>query len=278
MSVFKVANIQMTVVEDKQKNLDRAAYWMDQLPGVDFVLLPEMFNCPYDMRGLDRYAEFEEGSETLAFCAKLAKKHSCYLIAGSIPEKDREGHLYNTAYVFDRQGRQIGKARKTHMFDIELKEGKHFRESDTLTPGDWVETFDTEFGVMGLCICYDYRFPEISRIMVNRGAVAVFCPAEFNMITGPAHWELMHRSRSVDNQVFTIATATARDSVAGFRSWGHSLVVDPWGQVLNILDEQEAIQVTECDTAALDAARKKLPLIKHLRPDLYEKEKVRKMS
>ena len=106
-----------------------------------------------------------------------------------------EGKIRNTAYVFDRQGNQIAKHSKVHLFDIDVKGGQSFKESDTLTPGDHSTVFETEFGIMGLCICFDFRFPELARRMALDGAKAIFVPAAFNMTTGPAHWEVMFRSR-----------------------------------------------------------------------------------
>ena len=129
-----------------------------------------------------------------------------------------------------RNGHQIGKHRKMHLFDIDVKGGQYFKESDTLTPGDQVTVFDTEFGKMGLCICYDFRFPELARLMVDEGAQVIIVPAAFNMTTGPLHWELMFRQRAVDNQVYTIGAAPARDLNAGYHSWGHSIAVSPWGE------------------------------------------------
>ena len=129
--------------------------------------------------------------------------------------------------------------------------------------------FDTEFGKMGLCICYDFRFPELARLMVDKGAQVIIVPAAFNMTTGPPHWELMFRQRAVDNQVYTIGAAPARDLNAGYHSWGHSIAVDPWGKVLMEMDEKLAVKVVELELDEVKKVREQLPLLKHRRGDIY---------
>ena len=186
-----------------------------------------------------------------------------------MPEVDEEGHVYNTAYVFDRTGQQIAKHRKMHLFDIDV-EGQYFKESDTLSPGNQVTVFETEFCKMGICICYDFRFPELSRLMVEQGAKIILVPGAFNMTTGPAHWELLFRQRAVDNQVYAVGTAPARDERASYHSWGHSIVTDPWGNVVTQMDEKEHVVLTEIDLDKVEKIREQLPLLKQLRRDVYE--------
>ena len=156
-----------------------------------------------------------------------------------------------------------------HLFDIDVKGGQYFKESDTLTPGDQVTVFDTEFGKMGLCICYDFRFPELARLMVDEGAQVIIVPAAFNMTTGPLHWELMFRQRAVDNQVYTIGAAPARDLNAGYHSWGHSIAADPWGKVLMEMEEKPDVEIVELDLDEVKKVREQLPLLKHRRGDIY---------
>ena len=197
------------------------------------------------------------------------RKYHIYLIAGSMPEADDVGKVYNTSYIFDRDGKQIGKHRKAHLFDINVKNGQHFKESDTLTSGDHATVFDTEFGKMGVMICYDIRFPEFARTMVLDGARMIFVPAAFNMTTGPAHWELTFRARALDNQIYMLGCAPARDTQAGYISWGHSIVTDPWGQVMKQLDEKEGILIEEIDLDREDQIREQLPLLKHRKSEMY---------
>ena len=274
-TTFKVAAIQMPTVPDKMENLRAAERYLERLAEEkpDFVLLPEMFCCPYQTQNFPVYAE-EEGGPAWEMMAGLAKTYGIYLIAGSMPERDNQGKIFNTSYVFDRQGKQIGKHRKAHLFDIDVKGGQQFKESDTLTPGNSDTVFDTEFGKMGVCICYDIRFPEMLRMTVNDGARMVFVPAAFNMTTGPAHWEISFRVRALDNQIYMLGCAPVRDPSTGYTSWGHSILTDPWGRVVKELDEKEGILLETIDLGYEDGVRQQLPLLKHRRQDLYRLEKV----
>jgi predicted amidohydrolase len=241
------------------------------------VFLAEMFCCPYEAKNFPLYAE-TEGGPMWRFCSALAKEHNVWLSAGSMPECDEAGHVYNTAYVFDRSGRQVARHRKMHLFDIDVKGGQRFMESETLTAGDSVTTFETEFGTIGLCVCYDFRFPELGRLMVLRGAQVIIVPAAFNMTTGPAHWEIMFRSQALNNQVFAVGTAPARDPSASYTSWAHSIVVDPWGRMVNMMDETEGIYVGELDLSMVSEIRDQLPLLKHRRTDVYRLEEEKQKS
>ena len=267
---MKIAQIQMPASDYKMKSVARTKQIIDEkVPkDVDLITLPEMFCCPYDIKKFAVYAEKESGQVWQA-CSDIAKERQCYLSAGSIPEVDDEGNIYNTAYVFDREGKQIAKHRKVHLFDISIKEGQRFRESEVITAGNKITTFETEFGTMGICVCFDVRFPELFRVMALKGARIILVPASFNMTTGPAHWELLFRSQAVNNQVFVVGTAASRDDGSSYRSWGHSIVVDPWARVLSQLGEEPGVAITDIDLAQADTVREQLPLLKHRRTDLY---------
>lgn len=271
MSAIKVANIQMKVTAGKEENIRTAEGYIEVISkeNVDIVLLPEMFNCPYKTTAFPIYAEYE-GGPSWQRCADIAAKYQIYLVAGTMPEKDLEGNIYNTAYIFDRKGNQIGKHRKAHLFDIDIEGGQKFRESDTLTAGNKATVFETEFGKIGICICYDFRFPELSRLMVDKGVKVILVPGAFNMTTGPAHWELLFRSRALDNQVFTVGTAPARDENSTYISWGHSIVVSPWGDVINQMEEKEGYMINELDLSQVDKIREELPLLMNRRKDIYK--------
>ncbi len=275
MAKIKVAAIQMPTVTDKMQNVRTAGIYLEKIKDEkpDFVILPEMFCCPYQTQNFPVYAE-EEGGPVWQQLSEYAKQYGIYLIGGSMPEKDAEGKVYNTSYIFDRQGKQIGKHRKVHLFDIDVTGGQTFKESDTLTAGDHDTVFDTEFGRMGVMLCFDIRFPELARMMVNDGVKAIFVPAAFNMTTGPAHWELSFRTRALDNQIYMIGCAPMRDESAGYISWGHSIVTDPWGRVIDMLDEKEGVLLTELDLDYEEQVREELPLLKSRRKDMYRLEKL----
>lgn len=267
---MKIVQIQSHVYSEKMENLEQLEVRLRELDGQkpDLVMLGEMFCCPYETSLFPSYAE-DEGGPVWSRLSSLAKEHGIYLAAGSVPERDEAGKVYNTAYVFDRDGRQIAKHRKVHMFDIQVEGGQHFRESETLTPGDACTVFDTEFGKIGLCICFDFRFPELARRMVLEGARLILVPAAFNMTTGPAHWELMFRSRAVDNQCFVAGTSCARDMQANYVAWGHTLLVSPWGDVIEEMGEEEGVIVNTIDLSYADKVRRELPLLSARREEVY---------
>lgn len=269
MKNFEVAVIQMHVDEDKSKNLHKAYNFIKKIcqQKVDLVILPEMFCCPYNTSIFPKYAE-RENEDTYKFLSNIAKEFNIYLVAGSIPEKD-DDKIYNTSYVFDRNGNKIGKHRKVHLFDIQIDGGQHFKESDTLSPGNNVTVFDTEYGKMGINICYDFRFPELSRKMVDKGAKVIITPAAFNMTTGPTHWETLFKSRAIDNQVYTIGCAPSRDSNASYVSYANSIVVSPFGKIIDRLDEKEGFMVVTLDLDYVDKVRNELPLLNHRRLNVY---------
>ena len=275
MEKIKIAAIQMSTVADKMENVRTVKTYFEKIKdeNPDFVILPEMFCCPYQTENFPIYAE-KEGGPVWQQLSGYAKQYGIYLIGGSMPEKDAEGNVYNTSYIFDREGKQIGKHRKVHLFDIDVKGGQTFKESDTLTAGDSDTVFDTEFGKIGVMLCFDIRFPELSRMMVNDGAKVIFVPAAFNMTTGPAHWELSFRTRALDNQIYMVGCAPARDVSAGYISWGHSIVTDPWGRVTGMLDENEGILLAELDMDYEEQVREELPLLKSRRKDMYKLEKL----
>lgn len=270
---MKISIIQMNVKAQKEENLAHARELVHRgaQAGADILILPEMFACPYENSAFLENAE-ESGGQIWQSLSSMAAEEGVYLIGGTFPEQEGE-RLYNTCFVFDRKGRQIARHRKTHLFDVDVEGGQRFKESDTFTPGNDITVFDTEFGKMGLCVCFDMRFPELSRIMAQEGAKVVFVPAAFNMTTGPLHWEVMFRSRAVDNQLFTVGCAPARDEKGSYVSYGNSIAVDPWGKVLARADAMEEVLVAELELEETERTRAQLPLLSARRVDLYRVER-----
>jgi len=266
---FKTALCQMAGSFKKEESMAKAKKMVGEAAekGADVICLPEMWNCPYSNDYFREYSEGQAG-RTVDFMSSLAKDNGIYLIGGSIPEID-DDMVYNTSFVFGRDGAMIGKHRKAHLFDIDVKDGIRFMESDTLTPGDSATVFDTEYGKIGLAICYDIRFPELSRKMALSGAKVIYLPGAFNMTTGPVHWGLSIRARALDNQVYFAACSPARDADGVYVAYGHSSVSDPWGKIIASAEEKEEIVFADIDTDYVDSVREQLPLLKHRRPELY---------
>jgi len=271
MENVKIALCQMKGNIKKEDNIKKAEEMIKEAAkkGAQVIALPEMFNCPYNNSYFREYSEKYPVGETLQMLSREARENKVYIIGGSIPEIDEAGKIYNTSYIFDRKGNLIGKHRKVHLFDIDIKNKITFKESDVLTQGNEVTTFDTEWGKFGVMICYDIRFPEFTRLMALKGVKAVFVPAAFNMTTGPAHWELAFRCRALDNQIYMFGISPARDEKSSYVAYGNSIAVNSWGQVIGRLEEKEDTLLLEVDLDDIYKVRESLPLLKHRRTDLY---------
>ena len=271
MTRIKLALCQMNVVDNKEENIKTASLMIEKSvsKNADFIILPEMFNCPYSNEKFIEYGEEEQTSNTLYEISNLAKKNQVYILAGSIPEIDND-KLYNTSYLFDKQGNIIAKHRKMHLFDIDISGKITLKESDVLSAGDDFTIADTEFGKVGIGICYDIRFPEYARILAKNEADILIYPGAFNMTTGPAHWELLFRMRALDNQVFCVGVAPALNKDASYHSYGHSIITNPWGDIIAQGDEKESLIISEIDLDEIKKIRDELPLLKNKRDNLYE--------
>lgn len=264
----KAALCQLRTETNRDLTMEKTARMVREAAqnGADIVVLPEMFNCPYSREYFKTFAALGH-EETVQILSTLARENQVLLVGGSVPEAS-EGKLYNSCFVFDEQGRQIARHRKVHLFDVDIP-GMHFHESHSFAPGAEITTFDTRFGVMGAAVCFDVRFAELFRAMALRGAQVVFLPAQFNYKTGPRHWELLLRARAADNQVFMLGCSAARYVGFPYECWGHSTVVDPYGQVLVSCDETEQILYAELDLSQVGAARSQIPTLSALREDVY---------
>lgn len=272
MNRLRIALCQMMVnQESKKTNIFKAKTMIYEAAnkGADIIALPEMFNCPYNNKYFREYAETYPKGETINMLSCAAKEKKVFIIGGSIPELDEQGRVFNTSFIFDNKGIVIGKHRKIHLFDIDIKNGVRFKESEVLTSGGEITMIDTPWGKVGVAICYDIRFPELTRIMALKGAKIVLMPAAFNMTTGPAHWELLFKSRALDNQIFVAGISPARNENYSYVAYGNSLIADPWGSIISRLDEKEGILIQDIDLEYIDEIRESLPLLKHRRGDIY---------
>ena len=257
---YRIALCQMMVDGDKERNMLNASECVAEAAagGARIVCLPEIWNSPYDVKLFGDYAEPDDGPSA-ELMSGLAKKHGIYLVGGSIPES-AGGAMYNTSLAFSPSGGMVAKHRNTHLFDINVEKGIRFMESEFFSPGDGPTVFETEFGAIGLAICFDLRFPEMFREMAGKGARLVFLPASFNMTTGPAHWDTLIKARAVDNQFYLAACAPARNLSASYTSWGHSCVATPWGEYCAAADSRQTIVYAEIDMDYCRKIRRELPI------------------
>ena len=296
-SSLPLALVQLQPGEDVNRNRCAAEAWLERAldppagtPPPRLLMLPEIWNAPYAAARFGDFAEMlpepgsllaEGPSPSLAMVAQLAKRHGVSVIAGSIPERGVDGRLYNTATVIDTEGRLCAKHRKLHLFDVDIPGGICFRESDSLTAGEHLTVLDgagdplgtglTQPPGLGLLICYDIRFPELALLMQQQlGTDVIACPAAFNTTTGPRHWHLLMRARAVDTQCFVLACSTAcPEGGEGYPSYGHSMVVDPWGSVVAEAGSGEQVLHAELDLAQVALARQAIPTSIQRRHDLY---------
>lgn len=270
MEKFNIALIQSAVTDSKEHNLQNAEKLLLDAAeaGADIAVLPEMFICPYDNKRFPEFAESADGP-SIERLSRFAEKTGMYFIAGTVPEIGDGGRIYNTSYSFSSDGSIIGKHRKIHLFDIDIKGGIKFKESDALSPGDTATIIETPWGKIGIAICFDIRFAELFRLMAENGAHTVVVPAAFNLTTGPAHWDLSFRMRAVDNQLYMAGCAPARNSEAGYISYANSILADPWGRVLDKLETDEGILIHEIDPDYAMNIRQQLPILSGVKKEGY---------
>ena len=274
---FRIGLCQMKVVDDKEVNLDKAKYLIGKAAenGAEMVVLPEMFNCPYDTSKFRDYAESRFKSKSLEAVSSTATEHDIYLVAGSIPEL-LDKKLYNSCFIFNKNGDVLDFHRKMHLFDVDIP-GVVFKESEIITAGDTVTVVETPPLKIGVAICYDLRFPELFRLMALKGADIMVVPGAFNMTTGPVHWETTIRARAIDNQTYVAAVSPSSNTDLSYVAYGHSMVVDPWGNVVAQAGVDEEIIYASIDKNYIQKLRNELPLLKNRREDVYELiEKIKK--
>lgn len=262
---MKVAVIQMQSSIRLAENLQRAAALIAQAAaaGARLAALPEYFACLGPPTSILAAAQPLDGPLVKHF-RKLAQQHQIFLLLGSVPEcSPVPGKIYNTAVLVDPGGEIVARYRKIHLFDINLPGQVVFRESDYILPGDQavaVPLAGTGF-TLGLSICYDLRFPELFRRLVDLGADLMAVPAAFSQATGRDHWEILLRARAIENQAFILAPAQYPHPDQGLKTYGRSMIIDPWGTVLATAPDQEGLILAHLDRDYLARRRRELPCL-----------------
>ncbi|GAY22812.1 carbon-nitrogen hydrolase family protein [Sphingobium fuliginis] len=257
---MRLATIQMNSVGDVAENLHTAYDLMlraVEYEGVDWLLLPEHFHwAGGTIEDRHRAAEILGQGPAYAMCAEFAAKHKVIVHAGSIFERATdEPRIYNTTVAFDRNGAELARYRKIHLFDIDGPDGRSYRESDTVAPGNEVVTYDANGITVGCSICYDLRFPLLFQQLVAKGAQIIAIPAAFTLQTGKDHWEPLIRARAIETQTYVVASGSCGVvDYEGQAHWtyGHSMIVDPWGHVVAMCSDGRgyAVHVFEPDRVA----------------------------
>lgn len=266
--------VSMTTTDDKPRNVETALALVRQAAnqGAEWVQLPEMF--PF-MGSYDKVYEMAEteGGPLCSALAGLARELKIVLIAGTVGERsdtDRK-KVFNTCYVFGRQGELLTKYRKTHLFNLNGDDGRpRYCESDGFIPGDKLVSVKIDGFQVGLSICYDLRFPELyTKLAAGGFPDVILVPSAFTKGTGMAHWELLLRARAVERQAYVFAANQVGTHGPGKESWGHSVIVDPWGTVLADTGDQPGVAIAKISRQMLTETRARLPALANRRPALY---------
>jgi deaminated glutathione amidase len=265
-STFKVGLVQMRSGLHPQANLAAALAAIDEAAkaGAAYVLTPEMTNI-MEVKRERLFAAIaeEERDPTLAALREAARRHSIFVHAGSLAIKLSADKAANRSFLIDRSGDIIARYDKIHMFDVDLANGESYRESRNYRPGEIAVTADLPWGKLGVTVCYDLRFPALYRALAEAGASFFSIPSAFTKQTGEAHWHVLNRARAIENGCFVFAAAQGGRHESGRETFGHSLVVDPWGRILAEAKAEPGVIVAEIDPAQVVAARAKIPSLQH---------------
>ncbi|KAK8765812.1 hypothetical protein V5799_031568 [Amblyomma americanum] len=267
---FRLAIVQLAVRVSKSENLARARDHVSNAAarGAKIVCLPEFFGFPCGIKNFHKYAEPIPG-ETSECLSNVARDNNVYLVGGTMSERV-DDKLYHTCLVYGPDGKMLAKHRKLHLFDVDIPGKMTVRESEWFTAGDGLTAFETPYCKVGLGICYDIRFPEMASLYSQQGCQLLCYPAAFSMATGPLHWELTQRSRALDNQVYVASASPATNKLAWYVAWGHSMLVDPMGNVVASAGAEEDVVFGDVDLDLLESMRNQLPTTRHKRSDLYD--------
>jgi len=269
---FKVACVQTTTGADVARNIEQTTALIRQAAhaGAQLVILPEVVNVmDLDRKALAGKTELESADPSLRAFQALAAELQIWLLVGSVVVRhtvlDDKGNpkFANRGFMINPTGDITARYDKIHMFDVDLDNGESYRESSAYEPGDQAVVADTPWGKVGMSICYDLRFPHLYRHLAHQGAKFLAIPAAFTRPTGKAHWHVLMRARAIENGCFVFAAAQCGDHGGGRLTYGHSIIVDPWGEVLADGGQQIGYVMADIDVGAVDRIRGKVPSLRH---------------
>jgi predicted amidohydrolase len=269
MSTFRAACVQLRSSDDVLENIRTTSELIREAKGkgAQFVGTPEntTLMAPDGGAKLDR--SFDEAHDpALPAFAALAEELGIWLLIGSLAIKVSATKTANRSFLFDPRGRIAARYSKIHLFDVDLPSGEKYRESNTVAGGDSATLAETPWGKIGMTICYDLRFPHLYRGLAQQGAFLLTVPSAFTETTGKAHWHVLLRARAIENGAFVLAPAQGGTHANGRKTYGHSLIVAPWGEILAEAATDPCVIVADIDPAAVTEARARVPNLQHDRP------------
>lgn len=266
-STFRAGLVQMCTGRDVARNLDELSRLVREAAaaGANYVQTPEVsVLMERDRARLFVETRPEEGNPAIAHCQALARELGIWLHLGSMGVLVKPDKIANRSYLFTPEGRIAARYDKIHMFDVELPGGESYRESRNFEPGSKAVLVDLPWGALGLTICYDLRFPALYRALAKAGAQLIAVPSAFTVPTGQAHWHVLLRARAIESQCFILAAAQVGEHESGRTTYGHSLILSPWGEILAEADgEGPSVIVADIDLKAVEEARRRVPSLQH---------------
>ncbi len=266
---MRVAVVQLNTQDNVAENLGRVRHWVSEAAsaGAQLVALPENFAFMGEEAQKRELAEKVDGAfpgQILGALSEVATKHGVWIVGGGMPERNEDvTRPYNTSVLIDPKGQVAATYRKVHLFDVSLPDGTSLRESAATSAGAEAVTAEVLGVRLGLSVCYDIRFPELYRRLVDQGARIVTVPSAFTLTTGKDHWHPLLRARAIENQVYVLAPAQHGKHPRGRQTYGKSLIVDPWGEVVAQCSEGEGFATAQLDFAYQDRVRTSLPSLLH---------------
>ncbi len=269
----RVAAIQTSSSDDIDQNLlnARAHITLAKQQGAELVVLPECFGFMQTSKEqLHQCAEIDGQGKIQEFLSATAKSLDTWIIGGSVPlVSPVPGKVTNTLLAYDNYGNRVARYDKIFLFDVSLRNGERYCESDYTAPGSAANVMDSPVGRVGLSICYDLRFPEMYRKLTGMGAQLFVIPSAFSHATGRSHWLPLLQARAIENACFVAAPAQTGTHTSGRKTWGHTVIIDPWGKVLGEMRSGCGVVTANIDLDLLHSIRAQLPALKHRRPDLF---------
>ena len=269
MTTFRAACVSLRTTEDPALNLVQTSRLIREARGLgaDLVMMPENTGLMAVSGGAKLEQTLPEDQDTtLPAYRALAAELGCWLLIGSLAVRVSDTLTANRSYLIGPDGGIAAKYDKIHLFDVDLPNGERYRESETVHPGHGAVVAETPWGGLGLTVCYDLRFPHLYRHLAHRGAKYLAVPAAFTQTTGQAHWHVLLRARAIENLAYVFAPAQGGTHPNGRQTFGHSLIISPWGEILAEGGTEPGVIVADIDPAAVEAARARIPSLRHDRP------------
>jgi predicted amidohydrolase len=269
MSTFRAACVQLRSTDDVAQNIRTTCELIREAKsrGAQFIATPENTTLMEPDGGAKLDRSFDEAHDpALPAFAALAEELGIWLLIGSLAIKVSDAKTANRSFLLDPKGRITARYSKIHLFDVDLPSGEKYRESNTVAGGDSATLAETPFGKIGMTVCYDLRFPQLYRTLAQKGAILLTVPSAFTETTGKAHWHVLLRARAIENGAFVVAPAQGGTHANGRKTYGHSLIVGPWGEVLAEAGTEPGVIVADIDPAAATDARLRVPSLQHDRP------------